>query len=220
MTTETASFALQCPGPRGTGTMRTLFGALAALTLGCLARAQSAPVPSVPPVDAPALAPRGPYAVGVRTVVLRNPGQVDILAFDKAAGKAPLYDRPLTVEIWYPAEAPAGANDQIRYEMALRTPPDAPPGPAKTFAIPGEALRDAAPVKEKFPLVVVSHGYPGSRYFLSYLTENLASKGYVVASIDHTDSVTGETRAFPSTLLNRAADQLFVIGALEGLAKE
>ena len=67
---------------------------------------------------------------------------------------------------------------------------------------------------ERFPLVVVSHGYPGSRIFLSYLTENLASKGYVVAAIDHTDSVFGEVAAFTSTLLNRAADQLFTIDAL------
>src|SRR5262249_6818551 len=139
---------------------------------------------------------------------------------DKTTGKAPLYDRPLTVEIWYPAEVPAGANDRIRYAMAFRTLPDQPPGPPVTFAVPGKAVRDAPAVRERFPLVVVSHGHPGSRYFLTYLTENLASKGYVVASIDHTDSVTGETRPFPSTLLNRAADQLFTIGALEDLAKK
>ncbi len=41
---------------------------------------------------------------------------------------------------------------------------------------------------KRFPLVFVSHGYPGSRYFMTYLT-NLESKGYVVAAIDHTDSV-------------------------------
>ena len=54
---------------------------------------------------------------------------------------------------------------------------------------------------------------------MSYLSENLASKGYVVAAIDHTDSVFGEERAFPSTLLNRSNDQLFTISALEELAK-
>jgi len=47
------------------------------------------------------------------------------------------------------------------------------------------------------------------------LTENLASKGYVVAAIDHTDSVFGEVRAFTSTLLNRANDQLFTVEAIE-----
>ena len=67
---------------------------------------------------------------------------------------------------------------------------------------------------KSFPLVVVSHGYPGSRTFLTYLTENLASKGYVVAAIDHTDSVWGDIKPFPSTLFNRSSDQLFTIRAL------
>ena len=169
---------------------------------------------SVPPADAPELAPRGHWPVGVRTLDLVNPGQVDILHFDKATGKAPLYDRPLKIEIWYPAVIPAGQEERVVYESAMPgTPaPDAP----KTFRIPGKALRDAPPVSgERFPLVVVSHGYPGSRTFLTYLTENLASKGYVVAAIDHTDSVFGAQAPFTSTLLNRTADQWFTIDALQ-----
>jgi predicted dienelactone hydrolase len=49
---------------------------------------------------------------------------------------------------------------------------------------------------------------------MTWLTENLASKGYVVAAIDHTDSVFGQQRAFTSTLLNRAADQTFTLDTL------
>jgi hypothetical protein len=44
---------------------------------------------SVPAVDAPELAARGRWAVGVRTIDIVHPGQVDILHFDKATGKAP-----------------------------------------------------------------------------------------------------------------------------------
>jgi predicted dienelactone hydrolase len=55
---------------------------------------------------------------------------------------------------------------------------------------------------------------------MTWLTENLASKGYVVAAIDHTDSVFGEQRAFSSTLLNRAADQTFTIGALADRSRD
>ena len=99
-------------------------------------------------------------------------------------------------------------------------PPTAGSQAAQTFAIHGQASRDASPAKGIFPLVIVSHGYPGSRFFLSYLTENLASKGYVVVAIDHTDSVLGAVKGFPSTLLNRAADQLFTIGAIEEMAKQ
>ncbi|MGA2811533.1 MAG: dienelactone hydrolase [Candidatus Acidiferrum sp.] len=171
---------------------------------------------SVPPVDAPELAPRGPYGVGVRTLSLLDPKQVDILRFDKITGKAPLYDRPLTVEVWYPALLPKGPEERVVYEMPM------PRSGATPRAVPvrGKALRDAAPLPGTLcPLVVVSHGYPGSRFFLSYLTENLASKGYVVAAIDHTDSIIGEEKDFSSTLLNRASDQLFTIAALENLAE-
>jgi predicted dienelactone hydrolase len=187
-----------------------LFGAV-------VSTAQTGSYFSVPPADAPELAARGPFAAGVRTVDVVNPGQVDILKFDKASGKAPLYDRPLTLEIWYPAVMPPGTQAFTEYEMMM--PGNPRDGAPKSFRIEGMAQRDAPPVTgQAFPLVIVSHGYPGSRYFLSYLTENLASKGYVVAAIDHTDSVTGAQRGFQSTLLNRASDQLFTIGAIEKLA--
>jgi predicted dienelactone hydrolase len=168
---------------------------------------------SVPPADAPELAARGRYAVGVRTVQIVNSGQVDILNFSKETGKAPLYDRPLKIELWYPAVIATGVEERTVYENAM--PGKLPEGVPKTFETIGKAARDAAPVKgERFPLVVVSHGYPGSRTFLSYLTENLASKGYVVAAIDHTDSTFNDQKPFPSTLLNRSIDQLFTIDAL------
>lgn len=183
----------------------------------CCAQPSAPRYYSVPGADAPELARRGTHAVGVRTVELVHPGQVDILKFDRETGKAPLYDRPLTVEVWYPASIPAGQQEQTVYVSAL--PGNAPAGGPKTFEIPGKALRDAPPEKgQAFPLVVVSHGYPGSRTFLSYLTENLASKGYVVVAIDHTDSVFGAVKGFQSTLLNRSADQLFTLQAIEKLA--
>ena len=89
------------------------------------------------------------------------------------------------------------------------------------FDIHDKALRDAPPISgvAPFPLIIVSHGYPGSRYFLSYLTANLASKGYVVAAIDHTDSVFDDQKGFESTLLNRSSDQLFTIQALDELSR-
>jgi predicted dienelactone hydrolase len=52
---------------------------------------------------------------------------------------------------------------------------------------------------------------------MSYLTENLASKGYIVAAIDHTDSTFKDANAFQSTLLNRPKDIRFVINEMEKL---
>lgn len=193
--------------------MTRLFAGL--LLGGCLFAATN--YFSVPPADAPELAARGPYDVGVRTIQLVHAQQVDILRFDKATGKAPLHDRPLTVEVWYPAQIPAGTTIETVYKMPW-------PGGVKiagsaTVDIPDKALRDAAPLTGKtFPLVIVSHGYPGSRYFLSYLSANLASKGYVVAAIDHTDSVFDGQREFSSTLLNRSRDQLFTMDSIAELA--
>lgn len=157
----------------------------------------------------------GDSPVGVRTIELVHTGQIDILQADKQSGKAPAADRKLTVEVWYPA---ASAGPDTVYRSAMPGRPDgANSGAGKSFDTLGRATRDATPVSGKsFPLIVVSHGYPGSRYFLTYLTENLASKGYVVAAIDHTDSVFGDVKAFPSTLLNRSADQWFTIESLIG----
>ncbi len=181
---------------------------------------QSSPdIFSVPPADAPELAPRGSYAVGVRTVQLNHFKQIDILQFDKATAKAPLYTRPLTVEVWYPAVIPPGEKEETVYRMPV--PGGSLLAGSATISIPDRALRDADPVAiGSFPLVIVSHGYPGSRYFLSYLTSNLASKGYVVAAIDHTDSVFDNLKGFESTLLNRSTDQLFTADALDQLSRQ
>ena len=193
-----------------------------ALSLVCEAQLQqqSSIYFSVPPADAPELAHRGTYSVGVRTVELLHPNQVDILHFDSQTGKAPLYNRALKVEVWYPATIPPGKEESTTYISAM--PGRSEEGASgRTFEIKGKALRNAPPLHgSRFPLVLVSHGYPGSRTFLTYLTENLASKGYVVAAIDHTDSVFGEVRGFQSTLLNRSNDQLFTMEALEKLSTD
>ena len=70
-----------------------------------------------------------------------------------------------------------------------------------------------------FPLVIVSHGYVGSRLLMTYLTENLASKGYVVVSIDHMESTYQDAAGFHSTLLNRSGDILFVLDRIAEMGK-
>ena len=156
--------------------------------------------------NAPELAAYGDHAVGVRTLEMVNPDQIDILAIDPAADKPdemPRYDRPLTVEMYYPAAE--GAQGETAFKAYLRDG-------TTEVTLQGQAMRDVDPASgETFPLVLISHGYPGNRYLLSHLAENLASKGYVVASIDHTDSTYRTQAAFGSTLVNRSLDQLFVL---------
>jgi predicted dienelactone hydrolase len=168
--------------------------------------------------DAPALAARGEYKIGVRTLDLVNKGQVDILK--SKAGIDTLYDRPLKIEIWYPATIPTEKKEAITYDEVLGMSGD-PKRPLVPFQFGGRSLRDAAPISLAggFPLVIVSHGYVGSRLLLTYLTENLASKGYVVVAIDHTESTFRDAKGFESTLLNRSKDVLFILNEIGELSK-
>ena len=161
--------------------------------------------------DAPELAQYGKFSVGVKTLKFTNPRQLDILKA-KAGETIPVYDRPLTVEVWYPARPAAGQANAGQYRVFTRD--------GKTeVTLNGKALRDAAPdaATGPYPLLIISHGYPGNRFLLSHLAENLSSKGYVVASIDHTDSTYSDQAAFGSTLLNRPLDQLYVLDEMAKL---
>ncbi len=157
--------------------------------------------------DAPVLAPYGNYPIGVETRTITNPGQIDILNVTEDA--QPEYDRPLTLEIWYPAAE--GTVQGGTYSATIRD--------GQTEAIlRGRANRDAEPASGgTFPLILLSHGYPGNRFLMSHLGENLASKGYVVVSIDHTDSTYSDQAAFGSTLYNRPLDQAFVLDTMANL---
>lgn len=167
--------------------------------------------------DAPELAGRGEYAVGVQTLDLIHKNQLDILNYGK--GEDSLYNRPLKVEIWYPTEA--ASNELISYDEVMGQN-GSPTRPLIPFTFLGRATRNAKPVTSdgSFPLVIVSHGYTGSRYLMTYLTENLASKGYVVVAIDHTEATFRDAAGFQSTLLNRSLDDLFILNEMARLGQD
>jgi len=158
--------------------------------------------------DAPELAAPGPHRVGVTTLHAVNPGQADI-ARAVAGRPLPVYDRPLMLEVWYPANVAPGTQPTPYENVLLRD--------GETRAtLHGQAVRDAAPASAgPCPLVILSHGYPGNRFLMSHLGENLAGKGYVVAAIDHADSTYADQGAFASTLVNRPLDQRFVLDEME-----
>jgi predicted dienelactone hydrolase len=163
--------------------------------------------------DAPELSARGAYKVGVRTIQLVNKNQPDVLK--TKAGIDPVYDRDFKVEVWYPAELAANQAESVVYDEVMGTLGD-PKRPLIPFTFKGRAARDAKPISKDgaFPLIIVSHGYVGSRFLMTYLTENLASKGYVVVAIDHKESTFRDAAGFPSTLLNRSKDVLFVLNEM------
>jgi dienelactone hydrolase len=159
----------------------------------------------------PELAAYGRYDVGVRTIQATDRNRPDILNTKQGASTV-RSDRSLTLEVWYPAKLAAGQRPGGEYRVITRDP-------SLTVTLAGKAVRDALPVTSDgtFPLVVISHGYPGNRYLLSHLGENLASKGYVAVSIDHKDSTYDDQKSFASTLYNRPYDQLFVLNEIARL---
>jgi predicted dienelactone hydrolase len=166
--------------------------------------------PSQPGTNAPELARLGSNAVGVRTLTLVDKAQADLMGFDPKTGAIPKRDRTLTVDVWYPA-APAKGATADTYSAHMDAEPPAPPTP---FKIPGIAFRDAPFADGRYPLVVVSHGYGNATVGMSWLTENLASKGYVVAAIRHEDSYLNPA-GFPAAVLRRPLDIAYVTGELQ-----
>lgn len=185
--------------------MRQLLLAAAA-TLTCAAPALAENRIDLIRPDAPELASRGPHPVGVRAQAFTDSGRIDVIAAQQ--GGAPTVDRVLQTEIWYPAAD--GTQPGTTYDTILRD------GVTPTV-LTGSAARDADPAEGRFPLVILSHGYPGNRYLMSHLAENLASKGYVVVAADHPESTYDDQQAFASTLVNRAVDQRFLLDSMAAL---
>lgn len=79
--------------------------------------------------------------------------------------------RTLTVEVWYPAHADPGAE----------------PDPYPEIPLSIGAFRNADPATEDAPyrLVAFTHGHIAIRYQSAFLTEHLASHGFVVVAPDH-----------------------------------
>jgi len=118
----------------------------------------------------------------------------------------------LTVEVWYPAEDPG-------------TEPDSYPEIALTL----DAHRDATPDRRgaPYPLVAFSHGYGGIRYQSAFLTEHLASHGFVVVAPDHPHNtlfdldadLTGQVLVNRPGDVRRAVDGALGAADLAGLAQ-
>lgn len=79
--------------------------------------------------------------------------------------------KPLRLEVWYPARVGEGAE----------------PDPYEDVPLTLGAYRNAVPDLESgpFPLVAFSHGFGGIRVQSAFLTEHLASHGFVVVAPDH-----------------------------------
>ncbi|MGC0423278.1 alpha/beta hydrolase family protein [Embleya sp. AB8] len=182
-----------------------------------IAAAESvAPAPPIAP-DAPT--PTGHRPIGGRTLHLVDSGRHD------PWHPQPPGPRELMVSVRYPALSARGPKAPYASET-LSTALFGDPAPARlgTHTIP-----DAWPAPGARPLLLLSPGFGASRVTLTALAEDLASRGYVVAAVDHTHETAvefpdgriepclpGASRDCPSILDTRSADLRFVLDRLTG----
>lgn len=90
--------------------------------------------------------------------------------------------RPLSWAAWYPA-----SNEVFERELF------ASPATAPWFAI-GPAARDApiSPVRDRYPVVLLSHGTGGTVMHLEWLARDLAQRGFIAIGVDHHGNTTSE----------------------------
>jgi predicted dienelactone hydrolase len=175
--------------------------------------------PSLPGVVAPAprLAlprPTGPYAAGRETLHLVDHSRQD--PWVPAAGA-----RELMVSVYYPARVGTGHPAAYMHieEARLFLESRGLQGvvPAGTLSGTRISTRTHAwPVPGRHPLAVLSPGFSVSRHTLTMLAEELASRGYVVAAVDHAYESAGT--AFPGgRMLTCVACDL--VDGREGIAR-
>src|SRR5947207_1037046 len=126
---------------------------------------------------------RGRFPVGVRTID----------AVDASRR------RRFPIELWYPATAAHAGQD---LDPASQDVVEAPPRQARGQT----AVRDAAAQPGRYALIAFSHGSGYHRRAATFLSTHLASHGYVVAAVDHSEIVAPElARKDGETAEQRAA---------------
>ncbi|AGZ41371.1 alpha/beta hydrolase family protein [Actinoplanes friuliensis] len=146
--------------------------------LALAALAVAATLPSSPASAAPATArlrlprPTGPHPLGTVQMQLPGPEQ-----------------RPLMVSVWYPARHVAGFPRARWLSAAVLPALLESAGFAADVAVsPLTAGHLGAPAAPgRFPVVLYSHGAHDHRADTTVIVQELASHGYAVVTVDHTD---------------------------------
>jgi predicted dienelactone hydrolase len=174
--------------------LTTIVVAVTMLTL--IAPAIDVAAAPVAPGKVPAPTEVGPYAVGRTTTTVTDSARDG---------------RALLVDIWYPSDPEQVAGVPKSFFDLLVTSLESP---LAYHEPPVSTVGD-------FPLVVFSHGNAGTRLQSWFLTEFLASHGFVVVAPDHTgntalDGLFGTTTPFAVSARNRPLDVSLVIDEMLG----
>ena len=126
--------------------------------------------------------PTGKYAVGVTYKKIETKRDE---IFTEEEGDT----RTLYVKIWYPAQQGVNHNpyvEEAEKALAMLLPPDLPAFPFEQLTkIKTNSYTNAAVADGRFPLLTFSHGLGFWFGQNTALMEELASQGYIVASIGH-----------------------------------
>ncbi|MBD0669641.1 alpha/beta hydrolase family protein [Streptomyces sp. CBMA156] len=175
-------------------------------------------------------APTGPYAAGEDVIHLTDASRPD--PWVPSSGP-----RQLTVTMVYPAVPGAGTpapymtlGEAAGILQRRKLPASSGVTPQNLSGVTTHAFDGARPQRGKYPLVVLSPAHEDPRMTLTALATDLASHGYVVALVGHTNEDSGETLAngrtspcavcddptldFDSLASGRALDVSFVIDRL------
>ncbi|WP_028611279.1 alpha/beta hydrolase family protein [Paenibacillus harenae] len=134
--------------------------------------------------------PTGPYAVGTVEYAMIDPNRQETYTDD------PNDHREVLVQIWYPADIAKPLQGKAPYvknvpviAAEVKTKLQIPKflfqylELVKTNSYPNAAV---ASKQQSYPLILFSHGLPGARFSNTFQFEELASQGFIVASIEHT----------------------------------
>jgi len=133
------------------------------------------PAPSTPFVS-----PSGPFAVGTHEYLWVDQNREETFTKD------PADRRHLLVRVWYPTDKTAAKNEPALYVRDVNEFPE------KSVYRRGEGFKtnsitDAALAKgtNRFPVLIYQPGGGTARFIGTFVTEQLASAGYIVFSADH-----------------------------------
>ncbi|MFJ5924910.1 alpha/beta hydrolase family protein [Kitasatospora sp. NPDC092948] len=149
--------------------------------------------------------PTGPYAVGRQVLHLVDRNRQD--PWVPSAGA-----RQLMVSMYYPARAGSGTpapymtTEEARLFLEAKAP-NAGLSPEALASVATWARTDARPAEGRFPLVLLSPGFTFPRAVFTGIAEDLSSRGYVVALIDHPYESSGVTLPDGRTLPCAICDQ-------------
>lgn len=147
----------------------------------------------------PPYALRGPYTVGSMETHIEDQDGAD---------------RSYPITIWYPALNPDGIEETIQYP--------APTTRLESYPGLGQAIQNGEPDIENgpYPLVIFSHGLGSSRLQSTFLSEHLASYGFVVFSADHADHIGSGNATWFASFISRPVDVVQQITLADSLTAE